>query len=189
MITIEGVEKIKEKMMDEANSEYERIVSEAKKKASEIAENNKKKVEGFITSEKEKVASEVHLFTSKEIASFEMSKRKDFMERRENIINEIIDEAVSTINKKKEYENFIEKNLKEYTALLGKKVEVLCSSKDIDLVKKMISKLNLDANVEEASIKGGFILEGSDKRIDMSLESILEEKRSTVRQKVVEALG
>ncbi|MGM5485061.1 MAG: V-type ATP synthase subunit E [Nanobdellota archaeon] len=179
MITIEGVDKLKEKIISNADNEVEKILSEAKQKAESIAAENKKKADSFLESEKERIKSEARLYEEREVASAEMESRKNYMEEREKIISDVIEKALSGINKTKAYKDFIKKAIEEN----GKGMEVYCNRKDMDLVKKYTSK------VKEGDMRAGLILKGKETRINLSVSDLLDEKKKQIRQSIVKALG
>lgn len=189
MVIIEGIDKIKSKMLSQAKEQADKILSEAQVKVEEIKSLNKKRIDQFIKSEKEKIAAESALLANRELAFAQMQSKKFFMESREEIINKLIEESIASLNKDKGYEKFMENILKEYASLLGNKITLECNNKDVSLVEKLIKKLKITAKVEKGDLKAGLIFKGAGSRINMSIGSVLEEKIRIIRKEIVTIIG
>lgn len=176
-------------MLSQAKEQADKILLEAKEKVEEIKSLNKKRIDAFTKSEKEKVATESDLLANRELAFAQMQSKKVFMESREEIINQVIEKALDSLNKDKGYEKFMENLLKEYSNLLGNKMTLECNEKDVSLVEKLTKKLKITANIEKGDLKAGLIFKGAKTRINMSIESVLEEKIRDVRKEIVTIIG
>jgi len=176
-------------MLSQATEEADKIISVAKKEAEAIKSSNKKKIDSFIKIEKEKIAAEAKLLADRELASAQMESKKAFMESREKILNRVIEDSLAGLNKEKDYEKFMEKILKEYADLLGNKLTIQCNEKDISLVEKLTKNLKITSKIEKGDLKAGLILLGADTRINMSIESVLNEKIRVVRKEIVTIIG
>lgn len=179
---------MKSKMLSQAEAEAKEILTSAEKEASSIKEENKKRLDSFSKDEKQKIESEVNLLITKELASAQMEARKIYLDEREEIINEIINDSLTKIKDEKSYSDFIEKNIKEFSPSLKKDFIILCNKDDISLVNKIITKLKLKADVQENNISAGIILQGSGLKVNLSLSAILDEKIKDVRQKIIEMI-
>jgi vacuolar-type H+-ATPase subunit E/Vma4 len=188
VITIEGVKNMESKMLTKAKSEADKNLASAKEEVSSIKKENKKRLEMFSNEEREKIESEVKSLITKELASAQMEARRFFLDEREKIINDIINQSLENVRDDKSYGVFIERNIKEFSLDLGKKFKILCNKKDMSLIKKTVDKLGLDVSLEEENITSGIILIGSGLRVNLSIEALLDEKIRTIRQKILEII-
>jgi V/A-type H+/Na+-transporting ATPase subunit E len=188
VITIEGLKKMESKMLSQAELEAKKILSSSKEEVNKIKDENKKRLDSFSNIQKEKIESEIKLLVTKELASAQMEGRKIFLDEREIIIKDIIENALSKIREDKAYTTFIEKNLKEFSSSLGKQFDVLCNKKDIDVIKKIATKLKIDVNVKEHNVSSGMILMGSGLKVNLAIETLFEEKERQIRQKILEII-
>lgn len=179
---------MKKRMISKANDEAKKILDSAKKEVDLIKKENKSKLDNFTKEQKDKIENEVNLLITKELASSEMEAKKMFLDEREKIINDIIDNALKKLRDEKSYETFIEKNIKEFSSSLDKDFKVLCNKKDMTLIKKILTKLKLKAEFEETNIDAGLILIGSGLKVNLSIESLLQENIRSIRQKIIEII-
>lgn len=176
------------KMLSKANSEADIILKSAKEESLLIKNNNKFKLDSFEKEEKEKIEAEIKLLVTKELASAHMKARKIYLDEREIILDQIINTALEGIRSDKFYENFIEKNVKEFSSDLGNKFKVYCNEKDITLINKIANKLKLNLEIESNNISSGIILVGSGLKVNLSIQSLLEEKIRTIRQIILDTI-
>lgn len=179
---------MKKRMISKANDEAKKILDSAKKEVDLIKKENKTKLDNFAKEQKDKIENEVNLLITKELASSEMEAKKMFLDEREKIINDVVNNALKKLRDEKDYEKFIEKNIKEFSSSLEKDFEILCNKKDITLIKKILTKLKLKAEVEETNIDAGLILIGSGLKVNLSIESLLQENIRSIRQKIIEII-
>lgn len=179
---------MKKRMISKANDEAKKILDSAKKEVDLIKKENKTKLDNFAKEQKDKIENEVNLLITKELASSEMEAKKMFLDEREKIINDVVNNALKKLRDEKDYEKFIEKNIKEFSSSLKKDFEILCNKKDITLIKKILTKLKLKAEVEETNIDAGLILIGSGLKVNLSIESLLQENIRSIRQKIIEII-
>jgi vacuolar-type H+-ATPase subunit E/Vma4 len=188
VITIEGIKKMESKLLSQAEIEEKQILLKAKDEVLKLKNEYKKKLESFSNEFKNKIDSEIQSLITKELASAQMEGRKIYLDARETIINEIIKESLENIRNDKKYETFLEKNLIEFSVSLGKKFKISCNNKDIALIKKISSKLKITPEYEENTISAGMILSSSGFRVNLSIESLLEEKIKDIRKKILEVI-
>lgn len=176
------------KILTLAEDEAKQILSKAKEESTIIKKENKNKLDHFTKETKERIESEVQSLITKELASAHMQARKIFLDEREIIINDIIQEAIDKLRDDKRYELFLEKNLKEFSSSLGNKFKVICNKKDLSLIKKISTKLKINLDLEESSINSGMILISSDYKVNLSIDALLDEKIKNIRKKIIEVL-
>lgn len=186
---MEGIEKIKEKIIAEADTEIKKIDNELKAQVDEIKKENKEVVGEIKRKGEAEKEHEIKLFRDKTLAQARLKVKRNYLETREAIINEFIEEGAEKAVKKDSYKKFLEDLIKKNKDFLEKNFVVYCSSKDKNVVSKILHKLRLKNKVKEMEINGGVILEDSEgKRVNESLASILERKRDELRQKIISML-
>lgn len=187
---MEGTEKIKEKIIEEANAEIKKSNDEVKAEVEEIKKEARETIAGIKKKIEEEKEHEIKLFNDKTLAQARLKGKRKYLETREGIMDSFIEKGAEEAVKKGEYKKFLDGLVKKNKDLLGEGVTVCCSPKDMSVVNKILHELKLKNKVKAVEIDGGIILEDSEgKRINESLASILERKRDELRSKIVNMLG
>jgi len=188
--TQNGFENIKEKIIADAESQAKEILANAEAEAQKIFDvkaddANKHKAEGM-----EKIKLSVKLYEDKELAQARLKAKRLFLEEREKLLNELISDFTTKFDRKGLYPKFLEKILKSNKNLLSGMIVITCDTKDKALVEKLVKKTNYaKSKVQTTPMNGGIILEDdSGKRVNESLENILEMKKREVRNKLAQLI-
>jgi len=183
---MKGIDKIKNKIISDANAEIKGIDKEIDSQIDEIKEKNRKVLDDLKTTGNKQKQQEIKLFKDKTLAQSRLKVKRNYLETREQIIVEFIEKSAEQAIGHADYKRFIENLIKNDSGFLGKDITIYCNSRDND----MVSNLAKGMKVKEIDISGGVILEDAEgKRINDSLNSILERKRDELRHKIIETLG
>lgn len=179
-----GTSAIKQRIKKEADArikEIERGAAEEVKRLDEAAKRERAK-----TKEREEAQTDAQatLLEQKLLAQARLEAKKALLAEREALIDKAIEHALQELGK--EYEQHVTTVLHEQLAHLSGTVTVECNKCDHALVTKHAK----GATVKEAPISGGVILTDSKgKRIDESIDALLDRRRNDVRQAVAEAIN
>lgn len=186
---MEGTKKIQEKILADADREIEKIMEEAKSQIDEIKKEGRNKIELIKKKSGKDIQHEIKLYEDRVLAQKRMEVNRDYLKTREDIVNSFIERAIDNIDSLAEYEDFLENIIKRNKDFLGKDVKLFCNEKDKNKVKKILEKLKLHFDIRESEIKAGIILEDdAGKRINESLQSVLELRRNELRKKIIEMM-
>jgi vacuolar-type H+-ATPase subunit E/Vma4 len=187
---MEGIEKIKGKIIADANTEIRSINREIEAQIDDVKRDNSSIIDDIKKDRQKEKEREIKLLQDKTLAQARLKVKRKYLETREALINSYIENGAKAALKDEGYKTFIEDILKNDKDLLGEGITIYCNANDKDIVKRAAGKVNMKADVKETDIDGGVILEDKEgKRINESMVSVLERKRDELRQKVIEILG
>jgi V/A-type H+-transporting ATPase subunit E len=185
-----GFMRIKDKIIEEAEEKAKAMNAEAESQAKEYEESKAKEVGSYKESEAEKIDREKQLLEDRMLAQARLNSQKKFLTAREKLINDIIDEAVSSVKRDAQYKSFMKKILDTHRSVLKEPLKVMVNSADVDTTKQLLDKAGLNGEVQKTDITGGMIIEDSEgKRIKESLASRLEMSKDEIRIKIANLLG
>ncbi len=186
---MEGIEKIKKKIMNDADSQVKEIVKEAEKEIQKINDNNKRKLDDYKKHFDERTNAMIKFYEQKTLALARLKVKKENLLKREDIINNFMDKITDYL-KGKEYKDFLKAILKSVIKDLGENLKIKCNKNDVKTVKEIAEKEGINADVNEIEITGGMIFEDEQgRKINESLAIIIERKRNQIRQKIVKIIG
>ena len=124
----EGLQKIKQKIMADAEKKVKEIIDEAKNEANKVDEANKNKAEAYKKREEEKLKSDVKMFINKTIAQARLKSRRDYLGKRENLMSSLIEGVLTKFDRKsKEYSKYMEGILAKNLDYLTRDVNIFCN--------------------------------------------------------------
>ncbi|MCG0276203.1 MAG: V-type ATP synthase subunit E [Thermosediminibacteraceae bacterium] len=197
---MQGIEKIKERIMEEASEEKNRIIERAKKEAAEILEKAKKKaaeLEAIAEERANKAAAEEK---RKILSMAELEEKKRYLEAKQALIEEAFAEAENKLC------NLDAQNYKDliYRMILAAAVdgneEIIISEADKDkitpeflsMVNEVLKKQGKAGNIrfseEKRPIKGGFILKSAAVEINCTFDYLLKALREELETEVARIL-
>jgi len=186
------MDKVSQKILDDAKKESDRIIREAEKK--------RKEIEKATMGEIKKLAEEIDRKTKEaEEREYErliglknIEQKNTLLEYKHHLMNELFKEVMEKVLRNNKYPELI-KSLFEVSVGSGKE-EVLVGKNEQVINKEFINKLNknkgwhLKLSNEKLPIKGGFILRSEKTQIDASIETILREKKEVLEPELVSIL-
>lgn len=184
---MKGIEKIKNKILSDARKEAGKILNEAKKEVEGIEKEKQKQLEAIKKKRETEIKQAVKLYKDKTIAQARLKAKREYLEKREEIIDKYVKEVILNIDRKSsDYKNFLRNIIDQNINLLSGEVTIHCNKKDIALLKSM----NINSALQESNIEAGIIFEDSTgKRIDETINSRLERRQNKIRQDIIKILG
>ena len=187
----EGAEKIKDKILKEANHEADKAIKHAEEEAKTILYNNKALLSSFKKKRESEIDSSVKLFKDKTLAIARLKSKREFLSEREQIIDRFIHDFMEKIDHKSaDYKDYLKKVLEESLSNLSGEITVYCNKCDMNAVDGLCKSLGKDGvYIKPSDIEGGLIFENrSGERINESISSRLERIRGELRQNIAKYL-
>ncbi len=181
-----GAEKIKNKILEEAKQESDNILEEAKTQEEKINNQNKNSEKEYASNRRNDVQKSVKLYKDKTLAQSRLKVRRIYLGEREKIVEDFLQEALKSIShSSKEYSTFLKNIIDKSMKQLSGDITIYCSKADKTLAKK----LTPNATIEISKISGGLIFEDSSgKRIDESISSKVERIKDKLRENIVKSI-
>lgn len=182
-----GIEKISQKIIDDAEKEAKAIINIANKEA----KKNIEKANDFIKIHKEKdlkkVKNALEIKMLRYIASANLETKKENLKSKRDFIDKLIDKTVEHITEDKLYEDFLKKRMDE---AIIEDATIHMNASDYKIYKvlfeEMIKKSGYKSNISRdfVDIKGGFIIKKGKITIDCTLDSIIEAMYDEILMKI-----
>ncbi|MGE5630231.1 MAG: V-type ATP synthase subunit E [Caulobacteraceae bacterium] len=191
-----GVEKIKEKILQDAENKANEILEKARLQAKEIVENGKQKA-----ARKGREISQKALHDANEkkriINSIvELEMRKDVLAAKQEVIDNVFNVVLQRMNnmEKGRYERVVLNMLLEAVETGDEEIVLSQTAKEKlspDFITKVNSSLeaagkngNIKVSEEVRNISGGFVLKSQGIEINNSFEAIIRQHRDEIEPKV-----
>ncbi|MGB9839727.1 V-type ATP synthase subunit E [Thermovenabulum sp.] len=196
---MQGITRIKEKIMEEAEKEKARILSEAEKKAEEIFEKAKRKAEEIEHTLLEKAKKQAEEEKRKIISMAELEEKKRLLQAKQEIIDLVFKEAEDKIRQMEEerykklfFEMLIESAEGDEELIIAENdrsriTEDFLKKVNEELVKKG-KKGNLKIVSFSKDITGGFILRSKNVEINGSFDYLVSIKREELETEIARIL-
>ncbi|MDQ2085125.1 V-type ATP synthase subunit E family protein [Herbivorax sp. ANBcel31] len=195
-----GVNKIKERILDEARLQAEETTKRAKKEASEIITDAKKEAEDKKNKIIENAKAEAVEVKKRLKAVAELEARKQKLQAKQEVVEEAFENTIKKLTQMPD-----EEYISIITDLIVGSVrngteEVVLSEKDkkrlpsdfTEKINKKLSSRNTSGKVtvssETRNINGGFILKLGDIEVNNSFDSIIRMKRDEIETDVIKSL-
>lgn len=196
-----GIEKICEKILEDAKDRIDKTITTANKKASEIINSAKEEAEQRKKEILEQAQTEAEALKKRKIAGAQLENRKMWLKVKQDIIEDVLTMAIKKLKEfpNEEYEKILIEMIKS-SANTGEEV-ILISEYDSkrvseDFVSKINSELkakglngNTSLNISNNIENGGFILKQGDIEINNSFDTILKFKRDELEEEIVKELS
>lgn len=183
---MDTIQKIKHKILKEAKDEIDEINKAANEEISALKTDNKEKIKQFKLDYDEETVKIADQLKQKEMAKARLEAKKEIISKREAIINDMVDDSIGKVRTQKDYDKFLKSLIDKNIKLLDVDLEVDCNKNDAPKVKKIVAK----AKINNADIMGGVVLkDGSGKKMDFSVESVLEGRIPEIKRKVLKIIG
>lgn len=197
---MDGIDRIKERIIEEAEIKKQEILNKAQKEAEEILSDSRQKAVEIKQQVLEKAKKAAEEEKRKIISMAELEERKRFLEAKQQIIDEVFDEA------KKRLENM---NPQAYRKLLKKMIlkssingdeQLIIADKDkavinADFLQEVNSELvklgkkgSLKLSSETQTMMGGFILQSKDLEINSTFDSLIKVQREELESQIAKIL-
>ena len=195
-----GVERIKEKILDDARLQVKNIIEQAESEAADTIrsaqqEADSKKAVLLENAEKEAVELRKRL-----IAVAELEGRKSKLRVKQELIEEVFAKVLEKLNNmpKDQYESILIEMV--VGAVQSGQEKIILSQRDkqrvspefTDKINKRLSERKINGNIalatETGNFNGGFILKSGDIEVNNSFEAIIKMQRDDLEVEVVKAL-
>ncbi|HHY24987.1 MAG TPA: hypothetical protein GX527_12295 [Clostridiaceae bacterium] len=200
---MEGAEKIIERIIEDANLQAKNNIEQAEKQASNIILSAQKEAEKKKNDILEKTKKEAEEKKNRLIAVAELEGRKIKLKAKQDVISEVIKEALGKLNamSSEQYSSIII-NMVVSSVIKGNE-EIIVSRNDkarlgnnfIDKVNRMLKEKNINGSIkfsdksdEIEDIGGGFILRSGDIETNNSFETIIRMKYNEIEAGIVKIL-
>ena len=152
---MEGIEKIKERILEEAREEKEKIIADAEAQAQEILRQHEQKAKEILDDMLDKAGKAAEEKKRRIISMAQLENRKALLQAKQQIIDEVFEKAKVALQSMpdEKYQNLIANLLK--TSVLTGNEEVIISERDknritadfIQKVNKTISGMGKQGNL------------------------------------------
>lgn len=177
-----GLQRIKDKILGDAEKEAQKTISEAENEAKEIITEKESEAQKYLTSELEKIELEKKLLEDKMFAQAKLNARKAYFTARETVIENIIQDAIKNLKRDIKYKKFLETVLSQNKKLLKEPLKVIVNKQDLAAAKQALTKSKIKGKVSEGQLLAGIILEDSNgKRIQESMSARLGRFKDEIR--------
>lgn len=197
---MEGMEKIKERILEDARREADKIIRGAEKEAQNILDHAKKTARQRKKALYEKAQKDSQEARRKTLAMAELEMRKGLLAVKQKMVDTAFERALEKLRnlEGKDYENMI-MGMMEKAVETGNE-EIILSPNDLkkfkpeflSTVNQRLSKKGIKSNLkiaeETRNIQGGFILKGKGVEVNNSFESIIRMERDEIESQVAAIL-
>lgn len=197
---MEGLDKIKEKILEDAKREADKIIKDAELEAQQISEQAEKTATEKRKTLDEKAQKDAQEARRKTLAMTELDMRKEQLAVKQKMIDLAFEKTFEKLQKLegKEYENMI-LGMMEKAVETGQE-DIILSSNDrkkfkpelLTALNNRLSKKGIKANLkisdESRRIKGGFILKRRGVEVNGSFETLIRTEREEIESKVAAIL-
>ncbi len=192
---MQGMQRIKDRILEDARAQAEDIIKEAEGKVAEVMEQASKEAESLRAKLREKGREEAEEARRRMLAMAELDIRKEELAIKQKLIDRAFDEALGRLQnlKGKEYKALVMKMVKDAGANGDEEIIVSAGDRQLfekGLLKDINSKLGLDLKLsgEERNIKGGFILKSTGIEINNSFDTLIRMERDQIETQIAEIL-
>lgn len=197
---MEGIAKIKETILEEANQEKEKIINEAKTQAKEIEARYKSQADQILGSILEKAKKAAEEKKRRIISMAELENRKALLKVKQEIIDEVFEKAKKKLKAlpDEQYRNLIADMLMRSTVTGNE--EVIISESDrqritpefIQEINKKLKDIGKEGNLRISDVSrdmiGGFILKSKDVEINSTFDSLIKMEREELETEIAKIL-
>jgi len=190
---MEGIQRIKERILEGARQEADKKIKDAEKKAQEILEKARKDAENRKKKLLEKAARDAEDIKAKMISMAELDMKKNLLATKQDMVDKAFQQALERLKNMD-----IEKYEEILTDMILKAVEtgeeeIILSKRDLrrlpkDFITKLNNlrerKLNLKLSRESRDIEGGFILKSRGVETNNSFETIMRMERDSIESRI-----
>jgi V/A-type H+/Na+-transporting ATPase subunit E len=195
-----GIERIKEKILQDSEARASSMLIEAKKQAEEIIEKANAKAEQKAEEIKKKASAEAAEKLKISNSMLELEMRKDILSTKQQLIEEVFQKALDSLSKmdSNEYEDVLFKLI--VSASESGEEEIMLSKQDksrlpADFSNKLNQALvqagkkgNMKISDEARDILGGFVLKAEGVEVNYSFEALLRMDRDEIEPEVAAIL-
>jgi V/A-type H+-transporting ATPase subunit E len=197
---MEGIDRIKERIIQEAQEKKQEILRMAQSEAEEILTNCRQKAEEVRQQAIEKAKKVAEDEKRKILSMAELEQRKNFLAAKQQMIDEVFNQAQKNLENMQpdSYKKLLKKMLIK-SSLKGNEL-VITSKKDAavftpEFLKEVNSELtkmgkegNIKLSKQTQPMIGGFILKSKDMEINATFDSLIKIQREYIETQIAKIL-
>jgi V/A-type H+-transporting ATPase subunit E len=197
---MEGIERIKQKILQEAQNEKEKIIDEAKREAEAILQQGKikcKEVEEQAVEKAEKQAEEER---RKIISIARLEERKRLLDAKQKMIDQVfkkVEQDMASLDA--DVYNKLIYNMLIESAITGDEEVIICEKDSDKITPELLSQVNkaLKEQGKAGELKlaktkipclGGFILKSKDVQINNTFDALMKIQREDMEAEIAKIL-
>ncbi len=197
---MEGIERIKQKILQEAQNEKEKIIDEAKREAETILQQGKikcKEVEEQAVEKAEKQAEEER---RKIISIARLEERKRLLDAKQKMIDQVfkkVEQDMASLDA--DVYNKLIYNMLIESAITGDEEVIICEKDSDKITPELLSQVNkaLKEQGKAGELKlaktkipclGGFILKSKDVQINNTFDALMKIQREDMEAEIAKIL-
>lgn len=197
---MEGIEKIKEKILEEAEQKSRQILDKARAEADEMLKNAASDVEGIKQQALLKAKRQAEEEKRKILSMAELEARKLLLEAKQQMIDEAFEKACreladlpADVYQKWIYDMLLKSDVKgEAEIVFNEKdksnIPLELIEKANDELKKQGKAANFKVSGETRPMMGGFILKAGDVEINNTFDSMIKSQREELETEIAKIL-
>ena len=197
---MEGIAKIKEKILEEAREEKEKIIAKANAEAQDIVKQHEQKAKDLLDDILDKAGKTADEKKRRIISMAQLENRKTLLQAKQQIIDEVFKKAEASLQNMpdKKYLNLIS-NMLIKSVITGNEEVIICKNDKNRITPKFIQKVNdsLRGMGKKGNIRlaktfgnmiGGFILKSEDLEINNTFDSLIDIEREELETEIAKIL-
>lgn len=186
-----GLEEIIGKIDQEASDQAAKIASDAREAASKTVGDAKARAEAIISQARAQAEREAKEERVRSVASARLAAKRELLLAREDVLRRYEQDVLGSVDdftKSDGYSTFLMKAIDDGVEKIGKDAVVQVNSRDRSLLKG--KKLAAEISKDAIECQGGALITAADgrRRVDNTVESLLRDRRDTIRLKLVAQL-
>jgi V/A-type H+-transporting ATPase subunit E len=187
-----GVDKIIERIKKDAEAKVKKIMDNANNEAENVRKRNEKKTRKIVEKIKQTYENEAETVKNTILSGAKIESKRIQLQIREEVIKECFIRAEKKLANMdgKVYEKFLSRIIKEGVDVVGENAVMKCAEKDIRVVKKIASSLNVSIDKNFLNTTRGVIIKSKDGkiRVDNTFDGILNRNKESFRKEVAKIL-
>ena len=197
---MEGIAKIKERILEEAREEKEKIISDANAQAQNIVKQYEQKAKDILDDILEKAGKTAEEKRRRILSMAQLENRKQLLLAKQQIIDEVFEKAKATLQNMPDdkYQNLIA-NMLINSVITGNEVVVISEHDKNNITPEFIQKINntLIGMGKQGNLKisqtpghmiGGFILKSQDLEVNSTFDSLIDMEREELETEIAKIL-
>lgn len=197
---MEGIAKIKERILEEAKEEKQNIIENAKAQAQDIKKQYEQKAKEILNDILDKASKTAEEKKRRIHSMAQLENRKQFLQAKQQIIDEVFDRAKASLQNMpaEKYKNLIESMLLN-SALSGNEELIISEHDKNRITPEFVQKINdkLRGMGKEGNIRisktfgnmiGGFILKSQNLEINSTFDSLIDMEREELETEIAKIL-
>ncbi len=186
------VEKIIERIENDAQRKADNILAREEDKAEELKEEIKREKERKLDEIRKKKERDIKTMKNRILSQAKLEARKKKLNIREEMMEKVFDKAKTKIKNTdpSEYKEYLKDAVEKSVDVLGKDITIYCNKKSKDIVKDIVDNIDSSINLDDSLDSIGGIKASSEKgaEIDLTFEANLERIKKDLRKEISDIL-